>query len=125
MLLGDRVVDAIYRVRGVDCVRFPEEILFLISRREPQMFSARGQTNLETLAHPRVRDWEWKHGESQWIGPLSENDPDVGLELRCRERAALASPRSFMRKYYDFAVRTGGSSLDALRARWERERPLR
>ena len=58
MILGSEELDAIYRLRGADIIHQLDNILFLLSRCETELFSERGRRNLISLAHPEVRDFE-------------------------------------------------------------------
>lgn len=49
-ILGRGSVDAIYRIRGTDLYQHPRDLLYLLSQRDPVLFSERGQTNLTRLA---------------------------------------------------------------------------
>jgi hypothetical protein len=124
MLLGDGCIDVMYRLRGADILLFTADLLFLVARQEPPMFTERGHINLRTLAHPEVRDWDWRDWETQRIGPIGQN-PDVGILFLRRRKDDLQKERSFLAKYYNHAVSHGGGSLEELQASWAREHPLR
>jgi hypothetical protein len=113
-----------YRIRGNDILQFTAEVLCLIAQQEPGMFADRGRTNLRTLSHPKVGEWEWTDDELQRIGPLTD-DPNVGIDLRRRRRSDLQKPRSFLAKFYNHAVTHPGETLEELQASWKRELPLR
>ncbi|ARA94127.1 hypothetical protein AWN76_013840 [Rhodothermaceae bacterium RA] len=56
LVVGSGAVDTLYRLRGADVLEHPHEVLHLIARWEPGLFSHRGHVNLRTLAAPAVRD---------------------------------------------------------------------
>jgi hypothetical protein len=53
--LASGAADAVYRLRGSDLLDHMEDVLYLVSRWDPELFSARGRINLTTLAGPEAR----------------------------------------------------------------------
>lgn len=54
-LLAHGAVDTIYRLRGSDLLGHMDDVLYLASQWDPDLFSGRGRTNLATLATPEAR----------------------------------------------------------------------
>lgn len=56
LVVGSGAVDTLYRLRAADVLDALHEVLYLIARWEPELFSHRGHVNLRTLAAPAVRE---------------------------------------------------------------------
>ena len=54
-LLANGAVDTIYRLRGSDLLGHMDDVLYLASQWDPDLFSDRGRTNLATLATAEAR----------------------------------------------------------------------
>ena len=54
-LLAHGAVDTIYRLRGSDLIDHLDDVLYLASQWDPDLFSARGAVNLRTLASAEAR----------------------------------------------------------------------
>ena len=54
-LLGHGAVDTIYRLRGSDLLGHMDDVLYLASQWDPDVFSARGRVNLATLASAEAK----------------------------------------------------------------------
>jgi hypothetical protein len=118
MIMGTKTVNSIYRLRGADIYYRIEDILYIVSRWNPELFSQRGIVNLERLASPEAKSGlmevprsiaiiTYKNDENDW----DENGP-VHL---CMERRHLESPRGkrqFWEAAYRFATEIGGGKLD-------------
>lgn len=116
MILGSEGLDAIYRLRGTDIAFQLDNILFLLSRCEKELFSERGRRNLIFLAHPEVRDFEILPEKTNLRIAFSDDDFSpinrIHLERRCRETPA--GRQQFWQTAYQFAANIGGGSLDAV-----------
>ncbi len=55
-LLDRDLTDAVYRIRRVDLVYCLPDVLFMISRLDPGLFSERGLINLQTLSSREARE---------------------------------------------------------------------
>jgi hypothetical protein len=55
LILGTGQVDVLYRFQGHDLVHRLHDCLLLVARWDPDLFSTRGQVNLDTLASPEAR----------------------------------------------------------------------
>ena len=64
LLLGTGAVDTIYHFRGSDLTYHLEDLLYLMSRWDPHLFSERGTINLGKLASEQVK----AYGESGHTG---------------------------------------------------------
>jgi very-short-patch-repair endonuclease len=97
-ILEARGVDTIYRLRGADLFRYPNECLLAVARCDPELFSDRGRINLERLAHADARSLAVGRDDryvdicvwdDSWIqGDLDSDDLDDGAyaDLPPRER---------------------------------------
>ena len=54
-VLAVGAADTLYRLRGSDLLHHMDDVLFLASQWDPDMFSERGRINLRTLASPEVK----------------------------------------------------------------------
>lgn len=134
-LVGAGAVDVVYRLRRGDLERHLEDVLYLISRADMALFSARGEINLDQLAtfwakRSRIREQLQVH----YPEPRSEEDCDPSgdpddadavvepilrpdgdcLSMVRRERARLQIP-------YRFARDSGLRSIDAVMERYGAE----
>lgn len=55
-ILAAEAVDVMIHVRAADLYNYPHDTLLLIARVEPSLFSERGRSILERLAHKGTRD---------------------------------------------------------------------
>jgi len=55
LILGNEVVDVLYRLRGSDLTYHIEDLLFLMSQADPDFFGDRGKQNLTRLASDEAR----------------------------------------------------------------------
>lgn len=122
MILGSEELDAIYRLRGADIAFQLDNILFLLSRCETELFSERGRQNLISLAHPEVRDFEFNPEETNFHVAFGDDDfsPINRIHLELRHREISAGRRQFWQTAYQFAASIGGGSLDAVIAEYRR-----
>ena len=71
-LLAAGALDTVYRLRGSDLLGSMEDVLFLASVWDPELFSERGRINLRTLASPEARGLTTASG-----GGLRPEQPSV------------------------------------------------
>lgn len=122
MILGSGELDAIYRLRGADIIFQLDNILFLLSRCEKELFSERGHRNLKSLVHPDVQSFEILSEETNFHLVLGVNDsnPISRIHLERRYREIPAGRRQFWQTAYQFAANIGGGSLDAVMEKYRR-----
>ena len=80
--LASGAADAVYRLRGSDLLDHMEDVLYLVSRWDPELFSARGRINLTTLAGPEVRGLSIRPEQPSVLVPYAlsaEADPARAL----------------------------------------------
>lgn len=113
MILGSKGIDSIYRLRGSDLYYHIDDILHIISRWNPELFSQRGLLNLETLASDAVRESE-EYSKSVAFIRYHDEDSPVPFEMIVRRRfpEAGGSRRQFWEAAYTFALSVGGGKLD-------------
>ncbi len=131
LIVGSGAIDVLYRFRTEDLLHHLHDVLLLISRWEPALFSRRGHINLQTLAsqtalaeYPRPDTAEV---ELSYPAPIEEDvyDGDV-FEWPAREAAALkvrrmsrTHPSTWLRQY-DQALGHFGITPEQLGNQWSR-----
>ena len=120
LILGENHVDVIYRVRGSDITYHIEDILYLLSRLEPDLFSQRGKINLERLATQEALDVNCDPDESVYMILSYMDDNFASLIMEARRRIVPNGKRSFLQNIYRYAVTQGGGKLDEVIARYRR-----
>lgn len=80
-VLASGAADAIYRLRGSDLLDHMEDVLFLVAQWDTEIFSARGQVNLRTLAGPEAKSLSLRPEQPSALIPysLSTDDPSRAL----------------------------------------------
>lgn len=112
MILGERHVDAIYRLRGADIVHNIVCALYVMSRLDPSLFSDRGLINLNTLAPRTLRDAEIAQ-DASIIDFSEQNDGELArLWLYVRRSCVPNGERRFWQTAYKHALSVGGGKLD-------------
>ena len=120
MILGTKAVDAIYRLRGSDVYYRIEDILYIITKWNPELFSHRGLLNLETLSSDEAKAADREIPRSLSIITYRDEEGSSfsgshePLHLRM-ERRHLHSPRGqrqFWEAAFRFASKIGGGNLD-------------
>jgi hypothetical protein len=83
IILGSTSIDAIYRFRGSDISHRLEDALYSLSTLEPDLFSARGRTNLKQLASRSRSVFDGTEfvitvlgGETIWMRALRRDHPN-------------------------------------------------
>ncbi|TAN29638.1 MAG: hypothetical protein EPN31_06055 [Castellaniella sp.] len=114
MIIGDGVLDDIYRVRGSDIVHNMDDVLYLLANFEPDLFDPRAQVNLRVLTRTEVLDLGKERERDRWrITYLSEKGSVEGsLLLEARRRVIPPNQRRFWSVAYHHAVSLGGGRLD-------------
>ena len=118
MILGERAVDAIYRIPDAAILYHTEDCLYGLSRCEPGMFGDRGTTNLGILASAAAKSATWSHPARLSLFYQSESGEQSAFAIR---RIAYDDPLSFWHEYYGFALEMGGGNLDGLIERFVSE----
>ena len=79
--LASEAVDAVYRLRGSDLLDHMEDVLYLVSQWDAELFSSRGLINLKTLAGPEARALSIRPEQPSALVPytLSDEDPSRAL----------------------------------------------
>lgn len=131
LILGSGQIDVLYRFRGADLAHRLHDCLLLAARWDPELFSARGQINLGTLASPEAQAHRplrhetvarvgYAHPEAEdtidgesFTWPAREGEQPV-LVVR---RLSRDNPAAWMRDY-DRALADYGVSDDDLGRQW-------
>jgi hypothetical protein len=112
MILGERYVDAIYRLRGGDTVHNIDCALYVMSRLDQNLFSDRGLINLNTLA-PRILRGAEIAQDASLIDFSERDDGDLArLWLYVRRSRVPNGERRFWQTAYRHALSVGGGKLD-------------
>lgn len=141
LILADAQCDVVYRLSGRDLWLRTDDLMYVLSRLEPQLFSERGHMNLRHLASRCVVEAEITAGEDVFISyEREEPDDDEAVEqdeveafnerlgsMRvCRRSLTRHSPLDDLAsEYWNFALDHRGVSFDQLIAAWKREHPDR
>ncbi len=114
MILGCGFVDVIYRLRGSDIHYHIEDLLYLISRRDPNVISERGAINLASLATAEAKSFiaKGQHNEIHCIQYSSADGEQGRLRMEVRRTAIPAGQRRFWQAAYAYAQSIGGGKLD-------------
>jgi len=113
MILGSKCVDAIYRMRGQDLYYHINDILYFISRLDPELFSHRGQVNLQTLASDAVRTNSEEYSKCVAFIRYQEDEDQVPIDMIVSKRfIENDGGRQFLQTAYNFAQSVGGGNLD-------------
>jgi len=128
MILGTKTVNAIYRLRGSDVYYRIEDILYLVSKWNPELFSMRGLLNLETLASDEVKAAEMEVPRSiaivtyktEYLAGL-RNEP-VHLRMERRHLQSPRGKRQFWEAAFRFASEIGGGNLDDVIAQYRAQK---
>ncbi|TGU70716.1 hypothetical protein E4633_17105 [Geomonas terrae] len=113
MILGSKGVDAIYRMRGADLYYHINDILYFISKWDPELFSQRGLLNLEVLASDAVRTSSEEYTKCVAFIRYQDDDYQVPIDITVRKLFIdINGGRRFLETAYDFACSIGGGNLD-------------
>lgn len=116
MILGTDEIDFMYRLRGRDIQRHIEDVLFLISRNHPALFSQRGLVNLASLASDGAQQYRPDIPPSLLVVRYRDQDGNVydSLEIDVRQRCVPHGMRQMWQTYFNRAKSKPGSTLDQL-----------
>lgn len=122
MILGAKAIDAIYHFQGKDLYYHIEDCLYIISKWNPELFSIRGLSNLQTLAsdtvQERILSCEPPKEEARILlaYPLySQREVTYSyLKIVRRVQNVPEGKRSFWQYIFTFAKQSGGGNLDEL-----------
>lgn len=113
MILGSKKVDAIYRMRGSDLYYHIDDILYFISKWNPEIFSQRGLLNLQALASDAVRTNSEEYSKCVAFIRYQEDENQAPIDIIVRKLFIDKNGwRRFLQTAYDFAVSVGGGKLD-------------
>lgn len=115
MILGAAAVDIIYRLRGTDIHHRVDDLVFIASVWNPELFSERGRNVARSLASEQVRTHPHMRNPDPWRRDLLYGENGVvllSLERRLRLHKEGARGRYFWMKIFEFAQRMGGGDLD-------------
>ena len=85
-LLAHGAVDTIYRLRGSDLLGHMDDVLYLASQWDADVFSDRGRINLGTLASPEARQVTVRPEQPSVLVPYALPPPDALAEAASAER---------------------------------------
>lgn len=128
MILGADAVHTMYRLKGSDITYHLDDVLFVLSFFEPEIFSERGRINLTSLASESakrtVTDQSYKSGSFIFIHYFDERTKKINLSaqvFRLRKYPGEGR-REFWPTLFEFAKSEGGGNLDDLRAEYRRRK---
>jgi hypothetical protein len=116
LILGDAKVDAIYRLPGKAIFHCIDDLLYVVSQFNPELFSERGRINLETLSSLEARNHRpCAYNDCAFI--IYSEGPVSNFIVERRRRQTMDKHTWGI---YHLALETGARSLDELRAAWEK-----
>ena len=121
MILGDSHVDVMYRLRGSDINFYIEDILYILSKLEPDLFRERANKNLEILASTEAKGLNADHSRDHYLFEF-QNEHDKGLfRLEARRRMVPVGQRRFWQEAYGYAKKLGGGRLNEIIANYRKQ----
>ncbi len=122
IILGEKHVDAIYRLRGYDITYHLDDILYIMSQLESNLFSFRGKLKLERLATDEARRSVYDI-EEQYLRVDYENSHYLNyLFMQVRRGSTPKNQPRYWQKLYKYAVKRGGGKLDEIIKHYEKDR---
>ncbi|MEW6619874.1 MAG: hypothetical protein AB1422_11160 [bacterium] len=116
MILGGGEMDTIYRFRGSDITYHLEDLLYFVSRCDPELFSHRGFINLERLSsnesHNMRINADSDHFHITYVN--REKNMITIAAIERRHKNIPEGSRQFWQAAYRFASQSGGGSLDSV-----------
>lgn len=114
MILGGDFLDAIYRLRGSDITHHINDLLFIVSLCEPQLFSERGCLNLRSIASEDVQKICVDPVETRIsMSAFEESSQQLGrVFVERRHKVIPSGHRQFWQRAFVFASEYGGGPLD-------------
>lgn len=126
MILGEKELSTIFRLRGNDLIYRIEDCFFLLSRFLPSFFTARGLVNLKTLASNNAKRYNIKPDDNIILIPYPDRSNFINPIFLFIERHTFqtsSGKNTFLKKIYEFAKNLGGGDLDTMiteyRRKWE------
>ena len=123
MILGEKVVDKIYRIRGSDIIYHIYDVLYCISSLESDFMSESGVLNLHSLATSAAKSLNFSRKCDFYSIRYPKNEDDdvySSLKLEKREVWIPKGERRFWQAAYNYAVSMGGGCLDDVIANYRR-----
>ncbi len=114
MILGDNKLDSIYRLRGSDLTYYINDVLFILTKCEPSLFSSRGISNLKVLASKEIENLIVNNEQTIFYTPLRDDDSDQvsHILIERRHKNIQKGKRQFWQSCYAFAKSKNGGNLD-------------
>lgn len=118
MILGTEKIDSIFRLRGTDIHRYPNDLLYTIAKFHSPLFSPRGLINLSKLALESTINCSIDKTSSCHLIEIQDFDEDNCyhslLMIDRRFQHTFKGYKYEWEDYYEFATRIGGGNLDAV-----------
>lgn len=120
MILGSGLVDSIIRLRGADLTYHPDDVLLLLARWDPELFSERSHFTLRRLASDCARAYEHDSRSVAMLTYPSEcmSNP-LHIFLQRRNRVVPRGRREFWQAAFKFANDRGAGNLDEVLNDWK------
>lgn len=124
MILGSSEVGSIYRLRGADITYHINDVLFVISRYNPEIFSIRGIRNLNSLASSTVINRSFEPTNTMdIITYLDKKTNQINhLFIERHHKNIPNHKRQFWQAAYKFALEIGGGNLDDIISSYRNKR---
>lgn len=116
-ILGGKHVESIYRLRGADITYHLDDLLYIICRLEPEIFSNRGLVNLHTLASDDAKAKSFERS-SDWHHIQYASEEGGSLLVETRRLKIPRGQRRFWQAAFAFAESVGGGDLDEVMRRY-------
>jgi very-short-patch-repair endonuclease len=122
MIMGDDRLDSIYRLRGVDLTYFMNDVLYILSRCEPDLFSQRGHLNIETLASTEIQDIKVEKNQTTFYIQMKDDETDQisHILIERRHKNIPKGKQQFWQNLYAFAKSQNGGILDEIIATYKK-----
>jgi hypothetical protein len=123
MILGTKRIDSIFRLRGSDIYRYPNDLLYTIARFYSSIFSSRGLINLSKLALESTIECPIDKIASSHLIEICDFDEEArfdSLLMIDRRFQHTFKPYKYdWDDYFEFAASIGGGDLDAIIERYK------
>ncbi|GIV58171.1 MAG: hypothetical protein KatS3mg042_1084 [Rhodothermaceae bacterium] len=113
LIMGTGAFEALYRFRGQDLFHHMEDLIYLLSRAHPALFTERAHINLERLASPEARAVE-RPGRGTEITLRYEDETDPARACVRVKRLRLKCATDWVRDH-DEALAEYGATLPMAR----------
>ena len=116
MILGGGHVDSIFRFRGCDLTYHLEDLLFIVSRYEPNIFSKRGLLNLSNLASSFIRNRDFQLTDTSVLYSVISDVDDLRHMVTVDRKHSIVSDEhtQFWMSAFLYANKFTGCDLDAV-----------